>query len=122
MRPFSSTLPCAKASSTGSSFSFFVTASVSLVPAAQIAQGRRIGAGMDHARHVAGALDEALGKGARLVVMIPIKPFGQDQALRGLQPQAIHFRDCHQKARELLPALDDAEFRRLLDRVGGIET
>src|SRR4029077_11854869 len=47
--------------------------------------------------------------------------FGQHQALRRLEPEAMDFGQRQQQACKLLAAFDDAELRRLLDRIGGVE-
>ena len=126
MRPLASTLPpCAKAV-VDRQFLQLLGDRIGILGAGglhrlEILQRRRIGAGLDHVRHPPGALEEAFGELARIVVAIPIKAFGQHQALRGLQTEAVHFGQRQQKAGELLAAGDDAEFGRLLDRVGGIE-
>src|SRR6185503_20814724 len=44
----------------------------------------------------------------------------QDQALRGWKPERRDVACEHQQAGETLPALHDAEFGRLLDRVNGV--
>jgi hypothetical protein len=87
----------------------------------QILQRRRIGAGLDHVRHPAGALEEAIGEVAALVVAIPVIALGQHQALGGIEPEAVNFGQRQQQPGKLLAALDDAELGRLLDRVGGVE-
>ena len=66
-------------------------------------------------------LKKRFGEVAALVVAIPVIAFRQHQALRGFKPEAVDFGERQQQAGELLAALDDAEFRRLLDRVGGVE-
>src|SRR6516225_10409775 len=71
---------------------------------------------------MAGSLDEALRELAGLVVLIPIKAFREHKTLGCLQPQAMHFGDCEQKASQLLAAGNNAELRRLLDRVGRVQT
>lgn len=52
----------------------------------------------------------------------PVVAFRQHQALRGLKTEAVNFSRRQQKTSELLPPLDDTELRRLLERVGGVET
>ena len=54
------------------------------------------------------------------VVQVPVEGFRERQALRRLQPQRMHVVDEQQQRGELLAARDDAEFGRLLDRVGGV--
>ena len=76
---------------------------------------------MDHVRHPSCALEEAVGEIAALVVAVPVIGLGQHQTLRCFKAEAVHFRQREQQAGELLPAFDDAEFRSLLDRVGGVE-
>ena len=63
---------------------------------------------------------EALGEGARLVVVVPVEGLREDQALRVVQPQPVDVGKEHQQPGEVLPALHDAELGRLLDRVGGV--
>ena len=73
-------------------------------------------------RHVAGALDEALGRGARLVVTIPIITLRSGSGpARPPNPRPFTSEIVSRQARELLAALDDAEFGGLLDRIGGVE-
>src|SRR5829696_7980325 len=94
MRPLWSTLPFwAKKSSTGISYSFFATR-LGLVGAGgldrlEVLGHGRVGAGLDHVRHAAGALLEALGEGAGLVVEIPVVAFRQHEPLRRLQSEAV---------------------------------
>ena len=84
----------------------------------QVVDDRRVDAGVHHGRKSARPLrPPALGEGAIAVVHVPIPGLGQDEALRGLQPQRIHVGDEHQQAGELLTALADAEFGALLDGV-----
>ena len=96
MRPLACRSPFdVKASLTGSSFSFFTTASASFVPwvhRLEILQRGGIGAGLDHVRHPPGALKEALAEFAGPVVEVPIIALGQHQTLRGLQSEAVDFR------------------------------
>ena len=61
-----------------------------------------------------------LRPGPRLVVHVPIKGFGERQALRRLQPERVHVIDEQQQRRKFLSAGHDAEFGGLLDRIGGI--
>ena len=79
-------------------------------------------AGLGHRGHLplGGQRGEALRPGARRVVHVPIERFRERQALRGLQPQRMHVVDEQQQRSKLLAAPDDAEFRRLLDRVRGV--
>ena len=106
MRPLACTLPLAKTSSTGIACSFLATASVSSVPALhrlQILRHRRIGAGLDHVRHALGALEEALGEFAALVVAIPVIALGQHDALRRLKAEAMHLGEREQQAASRWP-------------------
>src|SRR5205823_15106330 len=57
---------------------------------------------------------------ARLVVHVPVKRFGERQALRRLQPKRMHVVDEQQKRGKLLAARDNAELGGLLDGVGGV--
>ena len=87
----------------------------------QVMQHGRVDARLDHGGHVALVLrGEALREGARCVVAVPGERLGEDQALRRLQAERMHVRDEHQQPGEVLPALDDAELGRLLDRVDRI--
>ena len=87
----------------------------------EVMDQRGIDAGLNHGRRLLlELLVEALGEGAGLVVHVPVEGLGEVQALRDLQPERMDVGDEHQHARELLAALDDAELRRLLDRVGGV--
>ena len=65
-------------------------------------------------------LGEALGEGAGLVVHVPVEGLGEDQPLRRRQAERVHVGEEDEQAGEVLPALDDAELRRLLDGVGGV--
>ena len=87
----------------------------------QVGQDRRVGAGLDHVRHAAGALHVALPESPGLVVGVPVPALGERQALRHLEPEPVHLREGEQQRRELLAAFDDAVLGRLLDRVGGVE-
>jgi len=93
-----------------------------LVDRFQVLSDRRIGAGLHHVRHAAGPLHVFLGEGARFIVAVPIEALGQGQALRRLQAEAVHFGQSEEQGRHALAAGDDAELRRLLDRVAGVET
>ena len=75
-----------------------------------------------HRRHGAfrRQLLEALGPCAGLVVHVPVERFGEGEALRGLQAQRMDVVDKQQQRRELLATRHDAEFGRLLDRIGGV--
>ena len=77
---------------------------------------------MDHRRHPAGAVHEALAELARLVVAVPVEAFGEVQTLRGIQAQAVDVGDEQQQAGQALAALGDPELGRLLDRVLGVQT
>ena len=83
---------------------------------------RAINPGLHHRWRVVDLLHEALRPGAGLVVLVPIEGRGQLQAVRGLQAEAVDVGDEDQQPGELLAALDDAEFRRLLDRVDRVAT
>ena len=82
--------------------------------------GRRVQPGLDHGRHVADLVVEALGEGAGLVVHVPVERVGDDQALGCLGAERMGVGDLLQQRDHLLAALGDAEFRRLLQRVGGV--
>ncbi len=87
----------------------------------QILQHPGIDAGLHHGRHLARPfLLPALGEGAVGVVHVPIPSLGHDEALRRRQPHRSHVAREHQQSGEALPALHDAELRRLLDRVDGV--
>ena len=87
----------------------------------QVMQHRRVHARLHHARIPAAVgRREALAPGARRIVLVPVEGLGEDQALRLLQAQCVHVGEEDQQTREVLPALDDAEFGRLLDRVGRV--
>jgi len=66
------------------------------------------------------AFRETLRPGAGLVVQIPVEGFGEGQPLRGLQAERMDVVDEQQQRGELLASRDDAELRRLLDRIGGV--
>src|SRR3954468_996492 len=75
---------------------------------------------MDHVRHPSGAPEEAFGESATLVVVIPVETFGQHQALRRVETEAVNFGECYQEAGKLLALPKDAELGCLLDRVSGV--
>src|SRR5947209_20436920 len=78
---------------------------------------------MHHVGAPPGALHETVGEVARLVIEIPVIALGEDEALRRLQAEAMHFSEREEKRGDaLLAALRDAELRRLLDGVRCIET
>jgi hypothetical protein len=86
----------------------------------QVVQETGVDARLHHGRHLAAVQGaKALGPGARAVVHVPVEGFGQLQALRRLQAQAVDVAE-HQQAGQLLAALDDAELGGLLDRVDGV--
>src|SRR5579871_3354897 len=66
------------------------------------------------------ALLETLGKGPRPVIHVPVKSLREVQPLRGLQTERVNVGDKEQERCKFLPACGDAEFGRLLDRVGRI--
>src|SRR6202011_4296134 len=68
------------------------------------------------------SLEKAIRELAALVVTIPVVTLGQHKALGGFKTEAVDFGQRQQQPGEFLPAFDDAEFRRLLDRVGSVET
>ena len=76
---------------------------------------RRVDAGGQHAREfsrpISGHLP-ALGEGAIGVGHVPIPGLGEDQTLRGLQPQRLDVVDEDQQAGEMLTAAGYAEFGR----------
>ena len=53
--------------------------------------------------------------------MVPVETFRQHQTLRRLQSEAVYLGQRQQQSRQLLAAGNDAEFRGLLDRIGGVE-
>ena len=80
-----------------------------------------VGAGLDHVRHPAGALHEAVAELAALVVAVPVEALGQGQALGRLEAEAVDLGEGEEQRGELLAALDDAELGGALDRVRGVE-
>src|SRR6266852_9795608 len=68
------------------------------------------------------ALGEPLGEGARPIIQVPVERLGEDEPLRGLEPESMDVREEHEEAGEVLPTLDDAELRALLDGVRGVAT
>ena len=88
----------------------------------QVMQHGGIIAGLRHRRHrVVGRPSPGSASTRRgSVVQVPVEGFGEGQALRGLQAERMHVVDEQQQRGELLAACDDAEFGRLLDRVGGV--
>src|SRR5882757_1632741 len=67
-----------------------------------------------------GAIGEAFSKRTGAVVEVPVKGLGEVQTLRDVQTERMNVGDEQQQTREPLSAIDDAEFRGLLDRIGGI--
>ena len=65
-------------------------------------------------------LGELLPPRPRLVVHVPVERLGEDQPLRRGQAEPVHVGEEDEQARHVLPALDDAELRRLLDRIGRV--
>src|SRR6185312_9263190 len=63
---------------------------------------------------------QSAGKLPRAIVLVPIKGFGQDQALGGAQAERLDVGDEGQQASKLLAALDDAELGGLLDGICGV--
>src|SRR5712691_2943274 len=87
----------------------------------EVVRDRRIHARLDHGRILAVVRrGDALGEGAGLVVQVPVEGLCEDQPLRLFEAEAMDVRQEHQQPREILPALDDAELGRLLDRVDGV--
>src|SRR5215469_8971446 len=86
----------------------------------QIVEHAAIDACLHHGRPAVRDLKEAIRPGSRLIVEVPVEGLGKDQALRGLKAERMHIRQEDEKAGKVLPALDDAEFRRLLDGVDRI--
>jgi hypothetical protein len=73
---------------------------------------------MDHARmHAAVLRRELLGEFAIGIIHVPVPGFGENQALGGLEPESVNVGEKHEKAGEILSALDNAELGRLFDRV-----
>ena len=77
----------------------------------QIMADRRIDAGLRRGRQPLDALHEALRERAGVVVEIPVEGFGQQQALRRLQPDAVDVGDEGEQRRELLAALHQIRIR-----------
>jgi hypothetical protein len=74
-----------------------------------------------HAGHIAFVLRcESLGEASRSIVAIPIKCFGQKQALGGGQTERMHVVDKDKEASGVLSGLNNAELGRLLDCVDGV--
>ena len=67
----------------------------------QIMRDRGIDAGLRRGRHPLDALHEALGERAGLVVEVPVEGFRQQQALRGLKPDAVDVGDEGEQRRQL---------------------
>jgi hypothetical protein len=63
---------------------------------------------------------KALRERARRVVLVPVECLGEGEALRRLQAERVDVGQEDQQAGKLLSALDDAEFGRLLDRIGRV--
>jgi len=61
------------------------------------------------------AMDCAVG-----VVLIPIPGVGENETLRGLEPERVDIGDEDQETDELLATLHDAELGGLLDGVDGV--
>ena len=57
---------------------------------------------------------------AKKIALIPIPGVGENETLRGLEPERVDVGDEDQEAGELLAALHDAELRGLLDGVDGV--
>ena len=77
--------------------------------------------GLHHAGHVALVLRcESFRESSRCVIAVPVERFRQHQALSRPQTECMHVIDENQQASDVLSALDDAEFGRLLDGVDGI--
>ena len=53
--------------------------------------------------HAAVALGHALGEGAGPVVHVPVEGLGEDQPLRGLEPERMHVGDEQQQRGQLWP-------------------
>ncbi len=87
----------------------------------EVMDQRGVDAGLHHGRRVLlEPLHEALGERAGLVIHVPVERLGEVQAMRDVEAERMHVGQKHQHARKLLAAGDDAEFRGLLDRVGGV--
>nr|WP_200843484.1 hypothetical protein [Pantoea sp. 18069] len=82
-------------------------------------QHRRIGAGLDHRRHLLFLGQKALGPGARFGIAVPVETIGQIHALGGFEAQAVDVGDVDQRCgNDLLGG--DAEAGHLFDKVGGV--
>src|SRR5207253_2658059 len=68
------------------------------------------------------ALREALRKSTGLVIQIPVKRFREVQALRHIKAEGVNVGNKQQQTREFLASRDNAELRRLLDRISGVAT
>src|SRR5688572_17939553 len=80
-----------------------------------------IDARVDHRRMDAFvALCKAFGERTRLIVHVPVERLGEEQALRVEQAQSVDIDYAYEQPGEVLATLDDAELRRLLDRIGGV--
>ena len=86
----------------------------------QVMHGRRVEAGLDHGRHVPDLFIEAFRESAGLIVHVPVKRVGDDQALGCLGAERVGVGDLLQQCDHLLAALGDAEFASLLQRIGGV--
>ena len=85
----------------------------------QIMHGGGIDARLHHGRHALVLVKEAFRPGAGRVAEIPVKTLGQVHAACGFQRQAVHVGNEHQQSGQRL-FWSNPEFRRLLDRIGGI--
>ena len=87
----------------------------------EVMQHTRVHTGLVHGRVFAAIqCSKTLGPCAGLVVQVPVKGFGQVQALCFLQSQRMDVSQKHQQAGHGLTAFDDAEFVSLFDGIGGI--
>ena len=83
----------------------------------QIGEGHRIHAGLDRAGHRLGAGEEAFRPGARLGVHVPVERLVHRDALRDIEPERLDVGHREHEARQLLLAVRNAEFMRLLQDV-----
>ena len=86
----------------------------------QIVEHGRVNSNDGIARHAALRREILLGECPVGIILIPIPGIGENEALRGLEPERVDIGDEDQEAGELLAALHDAEFSGLLDGVDGV--
>ena len=65
---------------------------------------------------------KSLGPSTGLIVQVPVKGFGQVQALSFFKSQRMNVGQKHQQASQCLPAFDNAKLISLFDGVGGVAT